>query len=269
MKKFILKFSLITVLVATLSSCEEDKVVFNGSGSNSLASFATNKGGLAVVDENSSTTIVVNVADLSDVDRSIVLSVDEESTALPSEYEIDATTLVVPANSYQGEIVIKANYDALVTGVTKKLILKLDSVGEAFTSPTSYTLSIFKSCDFDPSSLGTDYTSTVFIEGDFVLEYNPVITQSPTNPNVFTFTSLWSPSFVAVATGDPQYENQYLYPGTMTINSDFTLTITTTAGYGGESTGTFDPCTNTFNYSLVQELFSGDFTVDVTMVPNN
>lgn len=269
MKKFLVKFSIVAVLFATLTSCDEDKVIFNGNGSNSLAAFAASKGGLAAVDATTTATIVVTVADAVSVDRAIVVSVDPESTALPTDYEIVSSSLVIPANSYKGEIIVKSNFDQLVNGETKKLILRLESVGDAYVSKAPYTLSIFKSCDFDAATIGTDFTGSSFIEGDFVAEFTPVMTQSTTNPNVFTFTSLWGPNFVAEATGDPSYLNQYLYPGTMTINSDFSLTITTTAGYGGPSGGTYDPCDNTFSYQLVQSLFTGGWTADIELVPNN
>lgn len=269
MKKFLLKFSIVAVLITTLSSCEEDKVIYNGSGSSSLAAFASNIGGIAITNESSSTTVVVTVADLVNVDRTIVLSVDSESTALPTDYEIASSSLVIPANSYKGEIIINANPDAFESGDIRTLILKLESVGEAYVSTATCTLKIFKSCPFDATQIGTDFTGSTYIEGDYVSEFIPAMTQSTTNPNVFTFTSLWGPNFVAEATGNPAYLNQYLYPGTMTINSDLSLTITTSFAQGGPSGGSYDPCNNTFSYQLVQSLFTGGWTADVELVPNN
>lgn len=148
MKKFLLKFSMVAVLITTLASCDEDQVIFNGSGTGSLAAFAVERGALPAVDATTTTTIVVNVANKSSVDRTIVVSVDPESTALPSEYEIVASSLVIPANSYNGEIIVKNKYDALLDGVSKNLILKLESVGDAIVTPGTYTLKIFKFCPF-------------------------------------------------------------------------------------------------------------------------
>lgn len=149
MKKFLLKFSMVAILIATLSSCDEDQVIFNGSGAGSLAAFASERGALPAVDATTTTTVVVNVANKTSTDRAIVISVDPESTALPSEYEIDATTLVIPANEYSGTIVVKNKYAALQDGVSKLLILKLESVEDATVDPTKFTLKIFKFCAFN------------------------------------------------------------------------------------------------------------------------
>lgn len=269
MKKFLLKFSIVAIFIATLSSCEADKVIYRPNGSSSLAAFVSNIGGLAITDESNTTEILVSVADAVNTDRTIVLSIDPESSALDTDYEIVSSSLVIPANSYEGKIIVIGNADAFASGEKRELILKLESVGEAYVSKKPFTLSIFRSCPLDLGSIGTNFIGTTSIEGDIVTEFVPVITQSTTNPNVFTFNSLWGPNFVADATGNPAYANQYLYPGVITINSDFSLTVTTTAGYGSTSSGTYDPCENTFSYNLNQGLFTGSWTADVVLVPNN
>ncbi len=46
MKKFLLKFSIVAVLIVTLSSCDEDTVIFNGTDSDALAAFSSSTGSL-------------------------------------------------------------------------------------------------------------------------------------------------------------------------------------------------------------------------------
>ena len=150
MKKFLLKFSMVAILIATLSSCDEDQVIFNGSGAGTFASFAGERGALPAIDGTSTATVVVNVANKTSADRTIVISVDPASTALPSEYEIVSSTLFIPANEYNGTIVIKNNYDQLLDGVSKDLILKLESVEDATVSAdNTFTVKIFKFCAFN------------------------------------------------------------------------------------------------------------------------
>ena len=148
MKKFLLKFSIVAVLIATLASCDEDQVIWNESGSNSLAAFAKENGALPAKDATTTTTVVVNVAHATNADRAIVISVDPSTTASPDLYEIVTSTLVIPAGAYNGEIIIKNNYEALEDGVSKNLVLKLESVDDATISPLKYTLKIFKFCEF-------------------------------------------------------------------------------------------------------------------------
>ena len=173
MKKFLLKFSIVAVLIATLSSCDEDQVIFNGSGPGSLAAFAVERGALPAVDATTTTTVVVNVANATSTDRTIVVSVDPSSTALPSEYEIVTSTLVIPAGSYNGNIIVKNKYDALEDGVTKLLVLNLESVEDATVAAGNYTLKIFKFC--------------AFVRADFLGEW--VCTETGEAPYGSTFTA--------------------------------------------------------------------------------
>lgn len=278
MKKFLFKFSIIAVLVGTLASCEQEKVIHNGVGSGALAAFADGKAALEVIEDAdaSVTKIPVTVSNISNVDRAIVVSIDPESTALPTEYSIEASSLFIPANKYQGEIIVKGFFDVLEYDVVKTLTLKLESVGDAFVSPELLTVDILKpTCPFFGGTLitGTTFTGSSFIEGGFVTEFIPVITQSLTNPRIFTFNSFWGPNFVADATGNASYANDYLYGGTMTINGDFSVSISTTESFGKNATGVYNPCDNSFSYSLAQRLFGATyeetFAVDVTLVPNN
>jgi len=103
-----------------------------------------------------------------------------------------------------------------------------------------------------------------------------VTTLVPTDePNQFTISSAWGDNFVAEATGDPSFEGLFVYPGVLTINDDNTIVITSddpalpgTVTQDDSTNGNeFDPETLEFVYTLDQNLFNGDFVVDVVLTP--
>jgi hypothetical protein len=272
MKKHFLKFTALLFVVASLTSCEEDQVVYSGtSGDASLAAFRSPSGSLAVIEgEASETTITVDVSTASDVERTIAVSIDPASTALANQYNIVASTLVIPANSYNGYIKVTGNIENLAPSEHYTLILNLDTLGDSYVEPSKnrFQLDIFQSCPYDLADVGTSFTGAPYAFDEFAPEFVPTITQSATDPSLFTFSSLWGPNFVSWATGNPAYDGQYVYPGTIQINPDLSLTITGGAGYATGGTGTYDPCTNSFSMTLNQELFSDPFTVDVVFTAN-
>lgn len=268
MKKFLLKFSIVAVLIATLSSCEEDTVIFNGTGSDALAAFATARGSFPVKDATSTGIIVVNVSDVSPNDRAIVVSVDPSTTALPSEYEIVTSTLIIPANSYNGQVVVESNYDILEDGVVKKLVLKLESVGDAVISPELFSLDIFKSCQVDLEQFPLTYNVEVYAFGEQAPSHTQTLTVLDTAENTFRATSVWGPTFVAWATNDPSYEGQFLYPANIVINCDNSVDVVTTGTQFLGGSGTYDPASGIIDVTITQGIFSTPFDTQVIFIPN-
>lgn len=257
MKKFLLKFSMVAVLITTLASCDEDQVIFNGSGTGSLAAFAVERGALPAVDATTTTTIVVNVANKSSVDRTIVVSVDPESTALPTEYEIVASSLVIPANSYNGEIIVKNNYDALVDGVSKNLILKLESVGEATVSPATYTLKIFKFCAFDRDAFLGEWIANEVGEGSY-----PATFTAGTADNEIIISNVWgfdpaSQTRVFFNDSDPANFVLEFPPYLQNVLSQSVGTYG--VGWVDRGSGTFSACEETVDMTFTIRVGAGTF----------
>jgi len=149
MKKHLLKITALILFIGLIAACEEDKIIYKGEGSQVLAAFKTTAGTLPVLEGTvSSATIGIDVSSATTADRSIVLSVDPSSSAIVSQYQINAATLIIPAGSYNGSITITGNFSALNLGETVILVLNLDSVGDATldTNKKKFELSIFKSC---------------------------------------------------------------------------------------------------------------------------
>ena len=117
-------------------------------------------------------------------------------------------------------------------------------------------------------SVDTTYSGQSYIGTSLVSENTHTFTPTGT-PNQYAVDSCWGSSFVADATGNPAYQGLFVYPGTLTINSDMTVTVVGGAGYATGGTGTYDPCSNVITLSLTQALFSSPFTVEVILTPEN
>ena len=274
MKKYFLKITAVILLVGLISSCDEKQVMYDGEPA--VALFASDFSQLNVLEEtNGSTLIPVNVSNLSSSDRKIVVSVNPNgTTATPNQYNIETTSLIIPANSYTGFVKVASTYESLPVDGSVSLVLNLVEVGNPDlhldTVKTRYTLKIKRSCPFDFSTIGGNFTGTSSIKDEAYPTFIPVMTQNPDKLNEFKLSTLWGENFVADYLGNPNYNDEYVYPGKIIINPDLTLTVIGTDPDdrmpGGS--GVYDPCTNTFSYTLTQDLFADTFVVDVVLTPN-
>lgn len=133
--------------MAVLASCEEDKVIYDSD--QGLVAFTTTAATLPVTDAGvSSIKIGVAISTVSAVSRAIPITVDSKSTALAPQYSIDAATLVIPAGSYLGEVLVSGNFDNLNANETVKLILNLGVLDKTVveSKKKTFELSIYKAC---------------------------------------------------------------------------------------------------------------------------
>lgn len=121
-------------------------------------------------------------------------------------------------------------------------------------------------------NVGTTYNASVTSEGfgitdannaDF--DYTATLTQ--VSPTSYTIDSAWGPNFVAILAGDPSYEGQLVYTGTINLNADGTVTVVGNANSRPGGTGTYDPCADIFVLNLDQATFNGGFGVTTTLTP--
>lgn len=120
-------------------------------------------------------------------------------------------------------------------------------------------------------NIDTTYTANPFAFGAFSPVYTATLTPTGT-PNEYSIDSAWGPNWVAWATGNGGYSGLFIYPGTLIIGDDYSVTIIGAASddwYATGGSGSYDPCTNEISYTLTQALFGSPFTVDVTLVPDN
>ena len=127
--KNILKSAFLCLFIASLGSCEEDKVIFDSKNGESIAGFRSATYSLPVTEEGvSSIELVVDVTTVSNVDRVIDIELSPESTALPNEYTLDQATLVIPAGKYNGLIKITGYFDEIPPLVVQTLVFNLEDV---------------------------------------------------------------------------------------------------------------------------------------------
>lgn len=264
MKKYFLKFTIFVLIVGLFSNCQEDKIMYNGTPA--LAAFVSDKADLAVLETVVSTVkIGVEISTISSVDRTIAVTIDPKSTALATQYQMEATTLVVPANSYLGEIVVTGKFAGLVVGQSVKLILNLNSIGDAAIEANSktFTLSIFKSCPLTDASKFNgnykvaldqweDYLTGQPNDGTETVEYN-----AANGLLTFRVRNLNRP-YITAATKTNAYLICVLNPvtGTVTVTSNQTWFYGTT-GYVVTGTGTVSACTGDINLVLNFGAYTG------------
>lgn len=168
MKKHLLLF---VATLGLLTSCEEDLVVYDVNNGQAVATIVNgSQQTLPVPDTGDTAIIEVGVTTVSDVDRTISISVDESSTADPSEYDIQQSTLVIPAGSFTGQIEVAANFNAIPeTGITT-LVVNLDDVqgADALGATTTHQINFFRFCPFGEGAdfLG-EYTLETITTGIF------------------------------------------------------------------------------------------------------
>lgn len=268
MKKYFLKIMVFVLIAGLFSNCQEDKIMYNGTPA--LVAFVADKGDLAVLPTGvSSTKIGVEISTVSTVDRTIAITIDPTSTALATQYQITTASLVIPANSYLGEIVVTGTFANLVVGQSVKLILNLVSADYANIEAGSkrFELSIFKSCPLtDASTFNGNYKVTVDGWADYAIGATvPVVYNVANGLTTFRILSTTNPSIINP--GVP-YMIVTINPATATVVSITSNTIYNYGTYGTASvtagTGTVSACTGnidlkvtwgangTFNFNLVK-----------------
>lgn len=120
-------------------------------------------------------------------------------------------------------------------------------------------------------TLGVQYTGTAFYNGSAVSVFDATLTEN--GEFVFDSNALWG-DWVAWLYDYPAYEGMFQYPGTITLNEDFTVDISSEEFYAMGGSGTYDPCTGIFSLALDTNLLDDDeteeiesFTVPVELVP--
>lgn len=267
MKK--LKFLFLFSLVVLNLSCEEDKVVFNGSSSR--AAFGEVGQNLKVaIEDNSFIKVRVDLTTTSKEDRVVAISVDQPNTTATSDmYTIDQTSLVVPAGAYNAEIIIKGNYDAIQDAQKYRLVLNLDSVDGAYidAKESQHIVIISQSC---PKDAGGKYDVFVSALNEEAPSHQVTFVPVSGIENTFDITTSWGPNFVGFLTGDPSYNGQFVYPGRITINCDNSILFVGTdanGAYDAGGSGFFDEDSGVLEITLNQALFQDSFTATCTFVP--
>ena len=131
-----------------------------------------------------------------------------------------------------------------------------------------------KICSTNPIWTGLTGVSTASLTGATPApSFVPVLTPVAGVANSFEFNTCWGVDFIVHMTGNPALSGIRNYPGFVTVNPNFSVTVVGINNpafpnrYPG-GTGTFNPCTKQISYVLNQGVFTNPFTVSVVLTPN-
>lgn len=213
-------------------SCEEDLVIYDEVNGQTYARFSPNIVDLPVVfDSSADTQIPIQLSTLSDADRTVsveVVSTGSENEASPDQYEFSAT-VIVPANSYSGNLSFTGIDNGIEIGETKTVTLQISGIAgdpDAKLDALSRTsVNMFQVCP---------------VESDFFIGEYQLTTTKPGIFGINTFAEGVVILEKGASSNDARKFSAFVYPdfgvfGPFTFN--FTLVCGTVLVPSGQDTG--------------------------------
>lgn len=273
--KNIFKTLLLLVLVTTVSSCSRDQGDTDYlDNRENIISYTASSGTLFIEEgEANEYVITVSATSIAKTDANFTIEVDETSRAvLDEDFTISSNTSIAEGNLVTSFTVSGIYENSTLEGETVRLNL-VGADGVSVGNNNQFELELIRSCPFTGLNT-TSYDATVYtsvistddgVGPPFSLTLEPVLGVE----NTWSLSSAWGPNYVAWTQGNnPAFNNQYVYPATIKIEDDFSVTVTGLSNDGPGGSGIFNPCTQEMLITLNQSVFSNPFTVDVTFVPN-
>ena len=225
-------FYLLLTCAALFISCEEDVVIYDGVNGQTYARFSPNIVDLPVVfDSSADTQIPIQLSTLSDADRTVsvdVVSTGSENEASPDQYEF-SRTVVVPANSYSGNLTFTGIDSGIEIGEIKSVTLQITEVSgdpdARIDTLSRTTVNMFQVCP---------------VESDFFIGAYQLTTNLPGIFGINTFAEGVVILEQGEASNDARKFSAFVYPdfgtyGPFTFN--FTLVCGTVLVPSGQDTG--------------------------------
>jgi hypothetical protein len=269
--KTIFKTLSLVLILTSIVSCDRDTGETDFLNGRSKTLFFSSSKATLFVEDGAPNTYDITVGSTAIADSSIpyTITVDPSSTAVEGvDFEITSSTEFV-----SGKIVslftVKAFFEPAITD-GKTVVLKLSTEGEGVEvgKADMFTLELFKLCPFNGLNT-TSYSAKVYAFDEEAPGYDVILTPVPGTTNKWTVTTGWGTTFVSWATGNSAYYGLYVYSGTITLNSNFTIDFDGDSSWATGGTGVFSPCTQVFTYTLSQGLFTSSFLTDVVLTPTN
>lgn len=268
--KHIYKIFALLVVSLVFISCDRDKGDADYLNNRTNTMFFSDDEGTLFIEEgaNNIYNITVGASAVVSSDAQYTITLDPSSTAVEGT---DFTILSTSTSFYNGNIVstfsVQGDFDAAsLDGKTAVFNLGSSTPDFEVSSSNQFTLKLIKSCPYE--GLDTlDYSAAVTAFDDSAPGYNVTLVPVSGATNQWTVFSGWGPNFVGWATGDPGYNGLYIYSGTIVLNADYSINFIGDDAWATGGTGLYNPCAQTFTYTLTQGLFTTDFTVDVVLSP--
>lgn len=228
---------------------------------------------VAVVNANvdvSGTNVVCSNASVNftvDSEATVYYVVLPESESKPSSNYVYDQANIVSFEQGGSKSVLLPNLDLGSSYTVSSITVNKDGTRSSEVITTSFSTP--SRADILANSFSGNYTGQTVLQGSVYSEFTPTLVDN--GDGTFSVDSFFG-DFVANATGNEDYVGQFQYPGTLEINDDFTVSVKTDNGYATGGTGTYDPCTDTFNLTLDQFIFTEDdgsssFDVNVVFSP--
>lgn len=163
-------------------------------------------------------------------------------------------------NTYESSITI-IPIDNVINDGNLKITLSLSGSNTGVYGNDELRSVVLTISDDDcPTEISTTYVGNVSAFGGYAApEFEVELVK--VEDNVYYAETLWGPNFVAWGAGSAAYNGLYVYPGVITINDDFTVTVEGgtepfAGAYPGGS-GTYSACDDEFVISLPDGVFNG------------
>lgn len=250
-----------------ITSCSDDDTgLVNETDGSSLMLFDSSSYNTSVLDNAENIVLVkVNVSNLSEQDRNFnITTVDSLTTADSSMYSLVSSSFVIPANEYSGYVQFEVNEDNVPDSSLYTVVLKLSSDTD-YVNPNSDLCEVsFRKC-LAEGEVPLDYSVSVYAFSDEAPSHNQTLTLVQSgDPMVYSTQSCWGPMFVAWATANDAYANQFLYAGFISIYSNGDVVF---QGDYGTGQGIRDNCTGVIDFTVDQNLFTTSFDVQCVFTP--
>jgi len=163
---FFKKLAGVIAVFTLFVSCEDFEIPIydKDNGQTLLTVFSAPSQLLPVPDTGATTTFEVGVTTVSDMDRTVTLSIDPSSTADPSAYSVPSSA-VIPAGAYSVAVPVAGNFDGVPELGLASVVINVDSVTDdnevLIGANNTHQIDFFRFCPFQG---GATFT------GDYQLE---------------------------------------------------------------------------------------------------
>lgn len=161
MRKITIVITIVT-LVTSLISCDEDVIVFDNVNGQTMVKFDESSAVPLSVEIGTSETISLTLSSsvVSEIDRTVSLSVDEELTTLQSDAYNFNSNAIIPAGEYSTEVEIEVSDTGLDFTKVFDLVLNIDGISDSnsVSIPSKkQTVSVGISCPIPADFMVGDY----------------------------------------------------------------------------------------------------------------
>src|SRR5690554_4599810 len=256
MKNIIRSFLTPLMLVVFLVSCNED---------NSNFSHDKESGWVQYIDSDDLQIIYGGVDEISIPVRLFTavnsgLAVNYEITAVEGDFSQIISSSTGSFDIEKGDLISDLVIPISNSGLSSKVVFDVKLVStnrNNVVAGLENERPITKRVSVCLISVAPSYTGVAYESGVEGPTFTATLTEVAGEEMTFSIDTAWGPALVAWLAGQPSLEGQYLYSGTLTVNT--ATGIVTVAGdddwaHGG--TGLIDACSGVITYTLNQGVFS-------------